>query len=63
MYYKCERFQPAQGLKLNGLNGEIEQGANGEAAHAVWPFRPFSLAIQTIQFVAPMQFETFPIYI
>ena len=56
MYYKCERFQPAQGLKLNGLNGQTEWSEADQ-------FRPFSLTIQTVQFLAPVQFETFPIYI
>ena len=52
MYCKCERFQPAWGLKLNGLNSQTE-----------WWGSLFSLSIQTIQFLAPVQFETFSIYI
>ena len=40
------------GLKLNSLNGECEQGGF-----------PCRFPIQTIQFLAPVQFEAFPIYI
>ena len=49
MYYKCERFQSAWGLKLNGVNGKIWTGRMGRlpiqdprSPHSISPFRPFS---------------------
>ena len=46
MYYKCERFQPAWGLKLNG-EWWIWMGQMGrlpvQDPHSISPFRPFSL--------------------
>ena len=50
-------------VKLNGLNGESACMGNGDPAWGASPFAPFRFAIQTVQFVTPMQIETFPIYI
>ena len=37
--------------------------ANGDPAQGASPFAPFRFAIKTVQFVTPVQIETFPIYI
>ena len=42
MHYKCERFQPAQGLKLNGLNSKIEWGEWGGSLYRV-PIHPVQI--------------------
>ena len=42
IYYKCERFQSAQGLKLNGLNGKIEWGKWGGSSYSV-PICPIQI--------------------